>query len=80
VTGCETAVRYGADTARALTKDRCLATHPHRHPTQQRPTCPHPPTLTHTRQLRVAMGQPDVGDLWTVDRDARHGPGWFADP
>eukprot|EP00960_Hanusia_phi_P004762 138146-Hanusia_phi.AAC.2 len=31
-------------------------------------------------QLRVAFGQEQLRDEWTVDKDARHDEGWFADP
>ena len=31
-------------------------------------------------QLRIAFGQEELLDEWTVDQDARHPPGWFADP
>lgn len=31
-------------------------------------------------QFRVAFGQPVLRDEWTMDRDARYAPGWFADP
>jgi len=31
-------------------------------------------------QLRVAFGQRQLTDEWTLDQDARHPPGWFADP
>ena len=31
-------------------------------------------------QMRVAFGQQELGDEWTVDQDKRHAPGWFADP
>jgi hypothetical protein len=30
--------------------------------------------------LRVAFGHPQLKDEWTMDRDSRHAPGWFADP
>lgn len=31
-------------------------------------------------QMRVAFGQDELADEWTVDKDLRHDKGWFADP
>jgi hypothetical protein len=31
-------------------------------------------------QLRVAFGEKEGNHAWSVDKDARHAPGWFADP
>jgi hypothetical protein len=31
-------------------------------------------------QFRIAFGQTPLLDEWTLDKDSRHPPGWFADP